>query len=137
MAMNPGTHEVFNQSTPFSDVNLLAGNPALADALRFNHPQLDLTALHASAPSWGRRRCSGMRGWPTPFRRSSGATTALASASTRSSSTRATTHLLAAALRHRLHGDAVDRRLPARMSSARRPSCCSPNASRRSSARCR
>ncbi len=53
MAMNPGTHEVFNQSTTFSDVNLLAGNPALADALRFNHPQLDLTALHAVGAETG------------------------------------------------------------------------------------
>ena len=51
--MNPGTHEVFNQSTPFSDVNLLAGNPALADALRFNHPQLDLVALHAVGAETG------------------------------------------------------------------------------------
>jgi putative acyl-CoA dehydrogenase len=39
--MKTATHEVFNQSTPLADVNLYLGNRALRDALRFNHPGFD------------------------------------------------------------------------------------------------
>ncbi|MCM8595732.1 acyl-CoA dehydrogenase family protein [Accumulibacter sp.] len=39
--MKRTTHEVFNQSTDFADVNLFTGNRALADALRFNLPGCD------------------------------------------------------------------------------------------------
>jgi len=45
--MNHRTHEVINQSTPLVDVNLFDGDRALRDALRFNAPQLDTTALSA------------------------------------------------------------------------------------------
>ncbi len=47
--MNASTHEVFNQSTPFSDVDLYAGNVGLRDALRFNAPKLDRKATAAKA----------------------------------------------------------------------------------------
>jgi putative acyl-CoA dehydrogenase len=39
------THEVLNQSTPFVDVNLFDTDRGLRDALRFNAPNLDTTAL--------------------------------------------------------------------------------------------
>ncbi len=41
------THQVFNQSEPLADVNLLAGNAALQDALRFHAPGLDTAPLQA------------------------------------------------------------------------------------------
>ena len=41
------THEVTNQSTPFSDVNLFSGNRALQDALRFHHPAYDRARFEA------------------------------------------------------------------------------------------
>ena len=48
------THEVFNQSTPLADLNLFAANRPLRDALRFHRPGLDtaqLSALGATAGS--------------------------------------------------------------------------------------
>ncbi len=39
------THEVFNQSTPYGDVDLFAANLPLRDALKFNAPKLDRKAL--------------------------------------------------------------------------------------------
>jgi len=39
--MTHATHEVLNQSTSFVDVNLYLGNRALRDALHFNHPEYD------------------------------------------------------------------------------------------------
>ncbi len=47
------THEVFNQSLPLSNTDLLGGNRALMDALRFHAPELDLTGLHALAREAG------------------------------------------------------------------------------------
>jgi len=41
------THEVFNQSTPFADVNLFSANRPLRDALRFHRPELDTARLEA------------------------------------------------------------------------------------------
>jgi len=41
------THEVFNQSTPFTDVNLWQANRPLQDALRFHAPALDIRDLDA------------------------------------------------------------------------------------------
>ena len=41
------THEVFNQASPFVDVNLFAGNLAMQDALRCHAPGLDTAPLHA------------------------------------------------------------------------------------------
>jgi len=35
------THEVFNQSTPFTDVNLFTSNRPLQDALAHHHPGFD------------------------------------------------------------------------------------------------
>src|SRR5688572_10766259 len=39
--MNEATHEVFNQSTPLTDINLFTSNRALQDALAFNAPMHD------------------------------------------------------------------------------------------------
>ena len=39
--MNEHTHEVFNQSTPLTDINLFTSNRALQDALAFNSPMHD------------------------------------------------------------------------------------------------
>ncbi len=39
------THEVFNQPTPLADYNLFETNRPLADALKFNAPQLELSPL--------------------------------------------------------------------------------------------
>src|SRR5258706_1368069 len=39
------THEVFNQPTPLTNINLFATNRALRDALRFNAPKLDTAEL--------------------------------------------------------------------------------------------
>ncbi len=47
------THTVFNQSTPFADVNLFSGNRALADALRFNHAGFDAARLAALGAEMG------------------------------------------------------------------------------------
>lgn len=43
--MNVVTHEVFNQPEPLANYNLLEGNRALRDALKFNAPSLDTTGL--------------------------------------------------------------------------------------------
>jgi putative acyl-CoA dehydrogenase len=43
--MNATTHEVFNQSTPLSGVNLFLANRALRDALALHAPTLDTAAL--------------------------------------------------------------------------------------------
>ncbi|MBK7955795.1 MAG: isovaleryl-CoA dehydrogenase [Candidatus Accumulibacter sp.] len=51
--MGQCTHTVFNQSTPFADVNLFSGNRALADALRFNHAGFDATRLAALGAEMG------------------------------------------------------------------------------------
>jgi len=40
------THQVFNQVEPFADVNLFESNLALQEALRFNAPSLDTSALN-------------------------------------------------------------------------------------------
>ena len=45
--MNPATHEVFNQSTPWSGVNLFDTNRPLQDALRCHAPGLDVEALRS------------------------------------------------------------------------------------------
>ena len=45
--MSFATHEVFNQSTPWSGVNLYDSNRPLQDALRCHHPGLDEPALRA------------------------------------------------------------------------------------------
>ena len=47
------THEVFNQSTPLVDVNLFTGNRALRDALEFNAPQLDTAGMVALGAEMG------------------------------------------------------------------------------------
>ena len=39
------THEVFNQSTPWADVNLFTANQPLQDALRLHAPSLPLAGL--------------------------------------------------------------------------------------------
>jgi putative acyl-CoA dehydrogenase len=41
------THEVFNQSTPFADVNLFTANKPLQDALAALHPAYDRAHFHA------------------------------------------------------------------------------------------
>jgi putative acyl-CoA dehydrogenase len=41
-----GTHQVFNQVEPFADVNLFETHVALQEALRFNAPSLDTSALN-------------------------------------------------------------------------------------------
>ena len=41
------THEVFNQSTPWADVNLFTANQPLQDALRLHAPSLPLAGLAA------------------------------------------------------------------------------------------
>ena len=45
--MRDHTHDVFNQSSPFEDVNLFDINRPLQDALRLHAPTLDTTALRA------------------------------------------------------------------------------------------
>ena len=45
--MTTGTHEVFNQSTPWTGVNLYATNRPLQDALRCHAPGLDVRPLQA------------------------------------------------------------------------------------------
>jgi putative acyl-CoA dehydrogenase len=45
--MTSSTHEVFNQSTPWSGVNLFDSNPALQQALAFHAPGLDASALRS------------------------------------------------------------------------------------------
>lgn len=47
------THEIFNQSDPLIDYNLLAGNQALQSALRFNAPGLDTAELQALGAQLG------------------------------------------------------------------------------------
>ncbi|MED5619311.1 isovaleryl-CoA dehydrogenase [Ideonella sp. BN130291] len=41
------THEVFNQASPFADVNLFSANKPLQDALAFHHAGYDREHLHA------------------------------------------------------------------------------------------
>jgi putative acyl-CoA dehydrogenase len=47
------THDVFNQPQPLVGYNLLASNRPLRDALKFNAPQLDTTALAALGAALG------------------------------------------------------------------------------------
>ncbi len=85
------THEVTNQARPLVGHNLFAGNQALRDALAFNAPGW----TPARCTRWVSRsagpRCRSTRAWPTSTCRNCTATTASATASTRSSSTPATT----------------------------------------------
>ncbi|MEO5607387.1 MAG: DNA alkylation response protein, partial [Polaromonas sp.] len=48
------THEVFNQPEPLVNYNLFEGNRALQDALQFNAPGLDTTALRQLGATLGR-----------------------------------------------------------------------------------
>lgn len=50
--MNP-THEVFNQPAPLADYNLFETNRPLRDALKFNAPALDTTALRQLGATLG------------------------------------------------------------------------------------
>ncbi|CAN7538524.1 acyl-CoA dehydrogenase family protein [Acidovorax sp. LjRoot117] len=47
------THDVFNQSTPWADVNLFATNQPLQDALRLHSPALPLAGLTALGAEMG------------------------------------------------------------------------------------
>lgn len=47
------THEVFNQSTPWADVNLFTTNQPLQDALRLHAPGLPLAGLAALGAEMG------------------------------------------------------------------------------------
>ena len=47
------THEVFNQSTPWADVNLFTTNKPLQDALRLHAPGLPLAGLAALGAEMG------------------------------------------------------------------------------------
>jgi putative acyl-CoA dehydrogenase len=47
------THEVFNQPQPLVGYNLFASNRPLHDALKFNAPQLDTTALDTLGAALG------------------------------------------------------------------------------------
>ena len=47
------THEVFNQPEPLVNYNLFEGNRALQDALQFNAPRLDTTALRQLGATLG------------------------------------------------------------------------------------
>src|SRR3989344_5521299 len=47
------THEVFNQSTPWADVNLFTANQPLPDALRLHAPGLPLAGLAALGAEMG------------------------------------------------------------------------------------
>ena len=51
--MSQATHEVFNQSTPFIDVNLFHTDAGLRDALRFNHPGFDAERFSAIGAECG------------------------------------------------------------------------------------
>jgi putative acyl-CoA dehydrogenase len=51
--MNKPTHEVFNQSTPLSDLNLFTANRALQDALAFNLPEHDRARFVAMGAEFG------------------------------------------------------------------------------------
>jgi putative acyl-CoA dehydrogenase len=47
------THEVFNQSTPYADVNLFTANKPLQDALAFHLPEYDRDHFHALGAETG------------------------------------------------------------------------------------
>jgi putative acyl-CoA dehydrogenase len=51
--MTAATHEVFNQSTPWADVNLFTTNQPLQDALRLHAPGLPLEGLTALGAEMG------------------------------------------------------------------------------------
>ena len=56
---NPSTHEVFNQPQPLTDYNLFETNRGLKDALKFNAPQLELTALRHLGETIGSEAMQG------------------------------------------------------------------------------
>lgn len=67
--MTNATHDVVNQSTPWSDVNLYSGNRALQDALRFHLPGVDdapLAALGEQAGSAAMQRHAQLANAHTP-----------------------------------------------------------------------
>src|SRR5690349_15794446 len=47
------THEVFNQTPPFGNVNLVAGNRPLLDALRANGVDAEAEGLMTFGEAWG------------------------------------------------------------------------------------
>jgi putative acyl-CoA dehydrogenase len=47
------THEVFNQTPPLSDVNLIAGNQPLLDALKANGTDMEAEGLVGFGAAWG------------------------------------------------------------------------------------
>ncbi len=99
------THEVTNQTTPLADVEPVRAEPAAAGRAGLAPPRASTVRASTHwAPRPAAPRCRRMRGWPTTMRRCCTRTTASATASTRSSSTPATTRCWAAALRHGLHG---------------------------------
>jgi putative acyl-CoA dehydrogenase len=102
--MNTATHEVFNQSTPLADVNLYLGNRALRDALRFNHPRFDeqrFVALGAEVGSASMQTHARLANTQTPQLKSYNRFGQRIDQVEFHPSYHA---LMAAALRHRLHG---------------------------------
>ncbi len=53
MSDHHDTHEVFNQTPPFGDVNLIATNQPLLDALRVNDVDPEAEGLTAFGAAWG------------------------------------------------------------------------------------
>ena len=89
--MSVTTHEVFNQPRPLVDYNLFEHNRPLQAALKLNAPQLDTAELQALGALLGTREMqthARLANVHTPQLRSHDRS---ATASTRSSSIRATT----------------------------------------------
>src|SRR5919112_3973476 len=53
MPSSHDTHEVFNQTPPFGDVNLIASNRPLLDALKANGVDAEAEGLVAFGEAWG------------------------------------------------------------------------------------
>ena len=131
------THEVLNQATPLADVNLFQLNLPLQEALAWHHPGYDrarFDALGAEAGSAEMQVHARLANLHSPVLHAHDRFGHRIDQVEFHPSYHA---LMQSALRHRPARHAVDRRRRAATSSARRPSCSSPNSSRRSCARCR
>ncbi|WP_114943707.1 isovaleryl-CoA dehydrogenase [Microvirga calopogonii] len=53
MSLNHDTHEVFNQTPPFGDVNLIATNRPLLDSLKVNGVDVEAERLMEFGEAWG------------------------------------------------------------------------------------
>jgi len=90
-ALQLDTHEIFNQSPPYEDIDLFSTDAPLVDAVRANGAGGETAALCAFGRQWGTAEMFALGRRANEIRRSSAPSTRRAFAATSSSSIRPTT----------------------------------------------